>query len=696
MQPYSAFKFMTRSKKPQYISVELSWIEFNDRVLEEADDSSIPLIERLRFLGIFSNNLDEFFKVRVAGLQRARDLGMRKPDLWGFYPLDTIEELEKRVLGQQKKFENIFRKLKGRMAKSGVAIVNEREYTRKHKSFVTEYFEEHIRSYLIPTRINAQTKFPELKDNQLYLGVVLWPKAADAKKEYAIVAIPDHLSRFVVLPPGEKRTEVMFLDDVIRLHLRSVFGELKYTRATAYTIKINRDAELELDDDLEKGFVEKLSKSLAKRGKGHYVRLNFDQNIDPGLLELILKKTQIRRSANIIPGGRYHNKRDLMGIPDFGRSEWIYKPMPRVVNPYMPENVPVMDSVLKRDILLQFPYHSFSPIIELIRQAAIDPEVNSIRISLYRVDRDSRIVKALMNAAKNGKKVIAFVEARARFDEENNLMWGEKMQEAGVKVIFGIPGLKVHAKLLLISKKISNETALVSHIGTGNFNEKTARLYADFSFLTAQRKVGREIRKLFDFLENNALRTTFEELIVSPFDTRGKIIHWIHKEVSEALKGKPAWMILKMNSLTDPTIIHELYKASAAGVKIDLLVRGICCLIPGQVGMSENISVISVVGRYLEHARVFAFCNLNKPRVLLGSADLMVRNLDYRVEALIQISDVGLASHIMKVLRIQLMPTSKTHTMSAQAPHKYYKPENAATLPDPHELIYEAVKKLKK
>lgn len=687
---------MKVSKSNQFLSVELSWIEFNSRVLEEADDESIPLIERIRFLGIFSNNLDEFFKVRVAGLQRARDLGVKKPDLWGFYPLDLIEELEKQVLAQQKKFENIFRKLRGRMAKGGVSFVNEREYSRKHKSYVTEYFEEHIRSHLIPMRINSSSPFPALKDNQLYLGVVLWPMDKNGKKEYAIVAIPDHLSRFIVLPKTEKRTEVMFLDDVIRLHLRSVFGENKYVRATAYTIKINRDAELELDDDLERTYVEKLGRSLAKRGKGDYVRLNFDKNIEEGLLGLILKKTRIKRSANIIPGGRYHNKRDLMSIPDFGKDEWIYKPIPPLPHPQLPETVAVIDSVMKQDVLVQYPYHRFAPIIELVRQAAIDPEVSSIRISLYRIDKDSRVAKALINAAKNGKKVIAMVEARARFDEENNLLWGKRMEESGVKVIYGVPGLKVHAKLILISKRVRNESVLISHIGTGNFNEKTASLYSDFSFLTANKKIGREIRKLFDYLENNIIQNTYEEIIVSPASTRLKVIHWIGKEIAAAKAGKESGMILKMNSLTDPIIIKELYKASNAGVKIDLLVRGICCLIPGQQGMSENIRVISIVGRYLEHSRVFAFVNQGKPRVFMGSADLMVRNLDYRIEVLIQIVNPSLAAALMQFLKIQLEPSSKTHIMGAKSPYRYHKYENSTSLRDPHEAVYQIVKKVKK
>jgi polyphosphate kinase len=687
---------MKSSKKDQFLSVELSWIEFNARVLEEADDESIPLIERLRFLGIFSNNLDEFFKVRVAGLQRARDLGVKKPDLWGFYPLDIIEELEKQVLGQQKKFETIFRKLRLRMAKGGVYFVNEREYSRRHKSYVTEYFEEHIRSHLVPMRISATKPFPELRDNQLYLGVVLWPVDKSAKKEYAIVAIPEHLSRFIVLPTNEKRTEVMFLDDVIRLHLRSVFGENKYVRATAYTIKINRDAELELDDDLEKSYVEKLGRSLAKRGKGHYVRLNFDKNIEEGLLNLILKKTRIKRSANIIPGGRYHNKRDLMSIPDFGRESWIYQPMPALSHPQLPDTVAVIDSVLKQDILLQYPYQRFSPIIELLRQAAIDPEVSTIRISLYRIDRDSRVAKALINAAKNGKKVIAMVEARARFDEENNLLWGKRMEESGVKVIYGVPGLKVHAKLILISKRIRNESVLISHIGTGNFNEKTAALYSDFSLLTANKKVGREIRKLFDYFENNGIHNTYEDIIVSPASTRLKMLHWIGKEIAAAKAGKESGMILKMNSLTDPIVIKELYKASNAGVKIDLLVRGICCLIPGQTGKSENITVSSIVGRYLEHSRVFAFVNRGNPRVFMGSADLMVRNLDYRVEVLIQVTNASLANSLLQFLKIQLEPSSKTHIMGSKSPFKYRKYENSASLRDPHEAVYQLVKKVKK
>ncbi|MEY3399364.1 MAG: polyphosphate kinase 1 [Bacteroidota bacterium] len=687
---------MPSKQSIKYINRELSWIDFDGRVLEEADDRSNPLIERLRFLGIFSNNLDEFYKVRIAGLQKGLSAGVKKNDDWGYDPEKTLKRVEKSVVDQHKRFDLIFRKLKGELSDRGIDIVSERTFSKVNRRFIQEYFDEHLRPLLIPTRISSDKKFPELEDGTLYLGVVLWPKSGDYLREFAIVPIPAELPRFLALPPARNRQEVMFLDDVIRLHLRSLFGEQKYTRATAYTIKINRDAELEIDDDFSQSVVEKLRKGIARRKKGRYVRLLYDKNMDIELLDLVLRKTQIRKSVNIIPGPRYHNKKDLMSFPDFGRPDLCFKPLPPLSHPRVPSGVSVMREMEKGDILLQFPYHTFNPVIDLLHEAAMDPQVTTVRACLYRIARDSKVARALALAAQNGKKVVVFIEAQARFDEANNLNWGEKLKKAGVKVMYTLPGLKVHAKVILITKRVNGISTLFSHIGTGNFNEKTAALYADFSLLTASKKIGRNIRNIFQYLENQQQVPLIDELLVSPFNTRQKLLRYIRREASNASKGRPAWMILKMNSLTDTEMIDEICKASAAGVNIELLIRGMCCLVPGLPGVSENVRITSIVGRFLEHARCFVFCNNNEPRYFLGSADLMTRNLDFRIEALVEIADPAIRRQIQAALDIQLNPSSKSRVMSHEKPHIYKKLNSAIALMDPHERAYQSVRSLRK
>ncbi|MDZ4823600.1 MAG: polyphosphate kinase 1 [Flavobacteriales bacterium] len=662
---------MPKKSHKQFINREISWLAFNERVLQEAQDKSVPLIERMRFLGIFSNNLDEFFKVRVATLRRAAKFGRGSLDPMDFDPAETLAQIHQRVVKQQLVFEKTFKALSQELARHDIHFVDETKLDAEQKTFVENYFEQNVRPYLVPLMLSSKVPFPDLKDNVIYLAIALGHKNEKSVSNHALIELSQILPRFIELPKRGNQHKVMFLDDVIRYRLRKVFGIFAFDQVHAYTIKITRDAELDVDDDLSKGLVEKMSRSLSQRKRGRYVRLNYDKDMPPSLLSFILQKTRIRDTENIIPGGRYHNKKDLMRFPDFGRKDLRYEPMEPLSHPDLKNKPVVMDAIAKRDVLLHYPYHSFTHIIDLLREAAIDPRVRTIRISIYRVAKNSQIVNALVNAAKNGKRVIAVVELQARFDEEDNIHWTQQLQEAGARVIPGVPGLKVHSKLILISRKEGTRTVRYSHIGSGNFHEKTARVYSDVSLLTANRDIGREVRKIFEFFESNYQRNVFRHLIVSPFSTRRKFTDLIHEEIKNAKKNRPAWITIKLNNLVDAGMIRKLYEASQAGVKVNLIIRGTCSLVPGEKGLSENIRVVSVVGRFLEHARIISFCNNGKPLFYISSGDWMLRNLDLRIEVTAPVNDERLKHELQDYLDMQLSPYAKVRVVDRDLKNAY-------------------------
>lgn len=686
---------MTKKKKVEFINREISWLSFNERVLQEAADKAVPLVERMRFLGIFSNNLDEFFKVRVATLQRATGISKRPIDPMDFDPTETLSEITATVRQHQQKFDIIFKQLTSEFQKHQIYFLNETQLDPEQKKFVEAYFEKEVRPNLIPLMLNNKLPFPQLSDASIYLAIELGYKAKQTVSAYALIEVPAVLPRFIELPPAGNKRFVMFLDDVIRYRLRKVLGIFNYDYAKAYAIKITRDAELDIDDDLSKGLVEKMARSLNQRKRGQYVRINYDQSMPQTLLDFILKKTKIKDRENVIPGGRYHNKRDLMKFPDFGRKDLCFEPLVPLQHPLLKGKVSLLDELSKRDILLHYPYHSFSYIIDLLREAAIDPHVRTIRISLYRVAKDSQIINALVNAAKNGKRVIAVVEVQARFDEENNIRVMRILQEAGVRVIPGVIGLKVHSKLIQISRKEGPRTVRYVHIGSGNFNEKTSAIYSDVSLLTANKDIGAEVRKIFEFFESNFQRSVYRHLIVSPFGTRRKFVDLINQEIENAENKKPASIIIKMNNLVDAQLIRKLYDASESGVKIKLIIRGVCSLIPGIKGKSSNIEVISIVGRFLEHGRILVFHNAGKPLYFISSADWMMRNLDHRIEVSAPIYDERLKKELQAYLDIQLDSHAKARVVEKTLKNQYLNPGDGKPTFDTQLAVYEYFKNAK-
>jgi polyphosphate kinase len=495
---------MPKIKTGEFINREISWLSFNERVLQEAADAKVPLIERMRFLGIFSNNMDEFYRVRVASLRRMSRLGQGFTTDLEFDPTKTLNEIRKKTLSLQVQYDQIFEEIEEELRAKNIQILDETQLSEAQKEFAATHFFNKIRSSLVPLMLDASTKALSLNDETLYLAVQL--KMVKGKKEvikYSIIEIPKHLARFVVLPPQEDQNFVMFLEDLIRLKLQRLFALFNAESLKAYAIKITRDAELDIDDDISKSLVEKMSKSIDKRKKGDYVRFLFDSEMPIEMFDFLAKKLKIKDEKSIMPGGRYHHRKDLMSFPDFGRADLNFVPKPPLEHPVLRTDPGILDKIIKQDILLHYPYQSFNYIVDMLREAAIDPDVRRIRINLYRVAKNSQVINALVNAAKNGKKVTVVVELQARFDEQNNISVSNVLQEAGAKVIFGVPGLKVHSKLVLITKKPKNGIRYVAHIGTGNLHEGTAGIYEDISLLTADIRITKEVHKLFAFFENN-------------------------------------------------------------------------------------------------------------------------------------------------------------------------------------------------
>lgn len=683
-------------KKHQFLNREISWLSFNARVLQEAEDKSVPLIERMRFLGIFSNNLDEFYKVRVASLNRANRLAAKVHDLGDYNPAETLREIHKIVSKQNQRFEQVFEQIRKELTSEGIQFVDEKKLTQQQQSFIENWFEKEVQPKLIPIRLQNKLPFPELKDSTIYFAIELGHTDSTSAPSYALLEIPGSLPRFVVLPPEKNKQYVMFLDDVIRCHLRKIFGVLSFDYARAYTVKIVRDAELDMDDDLSKSMMDKLSKSLSQRKKGVYVRLNYDEEISTNLLEFILKKIKIKDKESIIPGGRYHNKKDLVQFPDFNRKELSYKPLPVVRHSSLIKGESILAQLKKQDILLFFPYHPFGHVVDMLRECAIDPNVSTIRICLYRVAKQSQVVNALIAAARNGKKVEAVIEIQARFDEENNIEVARQLQEAGVRVIPGVQGLKVHSKIVLISRKEKGKLQRYSFIGTGNMHEKTAEKYSDITLMTARNEIGNELRKLFDFFETNFHRTTFRHLLVSPFNARRRMLDLINTEIENAQKGKPAWIQVKLNNLVDTQMIRKIYEAVDEGVRVDLSIRGTCCLVGNYNSRTKGIRARSIVGRYLEHGRVLAFCNNNKPLYFISSADWMTRNLDYRIEVGTPVQDPQLKLELQAFLDLQFRSDIKARILDQKFSNQYVEAQSGNKTRDFHEEMSSMLSTIKK
>lgn len=642
------------------ISRDLSWLSFNERVLQEAGDKRVPLLERLRFLGIFSNNRDEFFRVRVATIRRLSKWPNKANTLLGLQPDQLLDKIQKITIYQQTKFDFIYESVIKELKKEKILFVNETKITSEEKVYLKKYYQENISPFIFPILVDSVLKFPYLKDKSTYLIVKILTTSKVNNTKLALIEIPtDNVSRFVTLPSVKNQHRVILLDDVIRLSLPDIFSIMYIKKIEAFAIKLTRDAELDIDSDISKSWVEKISKSVKMRKRGHPVRLVYDKKMPIELLKFILKKMKLQNTEYAIPGGRYHNFKDFINFPRIGSQKLRYQiPQPKE-HPLLKNQRSIFSVLRKRDILLSYPYQSFHHLIDLLREASIDPDVLSIKITLYRAANHSSIINALINALKNGKEVTVVVELQARFDEEANIQYANSLQEEGAKVIFGVPGLKVHSKLFLITRKENNRIQRYAHIGTGNFNEHTSKVYCDHSILTSDIRITSEVENLFKFYDNNFKIGNYEHLIVAPFTMRKKFVQLIDHEIKNAKNGKPAFMILKMNSLHDQAMIKKLYDASQAGVQIRMIVRGICSLVTELKGYSDNIQVISIVDKFLEHSRIFVFANGGKEKYFISSGDWMYRNLDHRSEVAVPIYDNQIKLQLKQYLEFQLMDNYK-------------------------------------
>lgn len=618
---------------------ELSWLSFNERVLQESLDQTNPLVERIRFLGIYSNNMDEFFRVRVASVRRLILIGQKKIEGFNGGPRALLKEIKAVVMEQQIMFDLSYQKLIRELKENHILQTSEKHLKSKEGEFVKTFFREKIRPQIVPIMLSSKRRFPQLKDSGNYLGI----KLTDFEKsrvKYALIEIPKKTNRFVIIPtPENAPKKIILLDDIIRYNIAEIFNIFKYDTIDINSFKITRDAELDVDDDISKSYLEKMKDSVEMRKSGETVRFVYDSAMPVDLLEYLMEALNLKPGQNIIPGGPYHNFKDFMSFPDFGNSNFTFKKRSALAHPdLMGSSDSLIKRVLKKDIMLTYPFQTFQHVIDILREAAIDPKVYSIKINLYRVAPDSHIINALISAAKNGVKVTAIIELKARFDEANNIKWSNVLEENGVNVLFGVQNLKVHSKLFIIKRKTSaNKTEAIAHIGTGNFHEKTANIYTDCSLLTADKTITREVEKVFRIFKNNIDRSVFRELMVSPFNIRRKFYRLIDQEIKFAKNGEHACIELKLNNLVDRQIIKKLYQASQAGVKIKCIIRGICSLVPGIKGLSENISIRSVVGQYLEHTRIIVFHNGGKKLYYISSADWMTRNLDRRIEVTVPI-----------------------------------------------------------
>ncbi|WP_417886271.1 polyphosphate kinase 1 [Zunongwangia sp.] len=663
----------------KYINREISWLQFNARVLQEAEDESVPLIERLRFLGIFSNNLDEFFKVRYATVKRIDLAGKTgKNVLGGIKANKLLEQITDIVRTQQTESLKILDRIQKKLRdEHDICVINEKEINSYQQKFVKDYFLSQVSPALVTIVLNDLEELPMLKDSAAYLAVKMEmsPNSGkttnsgsvsnDIEKKYVLIEIPKSVDRFVMLPSEDEKTYIIILDDLIRYNLKSIFNIFEYDSISAHMIKITRDAELDIDNDLSKSFIEKISESVKDRIKGDPVRFVYDKNIDNETLTYLMDKMGIDHADSIIPGGRYHNRRDYMNFPRLDAKELLYESKEPLPINGLALQTSLIQGVGEKDHLLYAPYQSFSYVVKFLREAALDPRVKSIKITIYRLAKISHIASSLINAVKNGKKVLVQIELRARFDEAANIKYAEQMQREGVHLIFGVKGLKVHCKCCVIEREEPNgELKKYGFVSTGNFNESTSKAYTDYTLFTANQEILKEVNKVFNFFETNYKVSKYRHLLVSPHYTRNSLYKLIQKEIDNQLEGKPAGIKLKLNSLSDYPMIDKLYQASRAGVKIKLIVRGLNCLIPGVPGMSENIEAISIVDKFLEHPRVYIFENDGNSRVYISSADIMTRNLNNRVEIACPIYDADIKQEVIDGFNISWGDNVKARVFS--------------------------------
>lgn len=671
---------MHRIKKHKLIPRDISWLSFNHRVLQEAADETVPLKERIKFLSIFSNNLDEFFRVRVAALRRMIQFGKKANMHLEESPGIILEQIQDIVLKHQSEFDRIWNEILRDLKKQKIFLIDENHLNRTQKKFVVDYFNEEIRSNIVPLMIESIQSFPTLNDKSIYLACALSRKDKSIPKRFALVSVPARrLPRFVILPSKQNEQHIILLEDIIRFCLPYIFSFFKYDTFTSHIIKVTRDAEIDIDSDLSTSLIQKIEKGIRNRKKGKPVRFVFDKDIDPQLLTYLVKRLGLTEKDNLIAGGRIHNYKDFINFPDavFTQKNPRKKPF---IHPLLQNYARVTDVVLEKDVLLNFPYHSFESVIDLLREAAIDPEVTHIKITCYRLASRSKIINALTNAVRNGKQVTVVLELRARFDEEANLEWKEELEEAGIKVLIGVPGMKVHAKICLIKKVVNNQTIHFGFVSTGNLNESTAKIYGDHCLLTSSRNIMADVNRIFYYLEQPKTRIQYlkacKTLMTSPDNMRKQLLMLIDREIKAAKAGKEASIILKLNSLSDELLILKLEEAARAGVDIKMVIRGIFRMQAENKKYKGTVQAVSIVDEYLEHARVMIFHNGGHEKTYISSADWMVRNLDHRIEAACPIFEKNIQQELKDMLMIQLADNIKARILDNDLSNQYINPRN--------------------
>lgn len=674
--------------KNKYINREISWLQFNGRVLQEAADETVPLIERLRFIGIFSNNLDEFFKVRYATVKRIAQAGKGgRSVLGGAKAKDLLEQITKIVIKQQSESLRILNEVQKTLETENIFVINEQKVSPSQSAYIEKYFLEKVSPALVTIILDDIDEMPSLKDKAAYLAIrmVMKEQTKNTKKvtrffkprikkiKYALIEIPKSIDRFVVLPSEGDKQFIIILDDLIRHSLGEIFSIFEYESLSAHMIKITRDAELDIDNDLTKSFIQKISSSVKGRKSGEPVRFVYDKTIEKDTFQYLLDKMGIDDIDSLIPGGRYHNRKDYMSFPSLGRKNLLYKSYPPLPIKGLSREGSIFEKIAQKDYLQYAPYHTFAYVVRFLREAALDPKVENIKITVYRLAKISHVASSLVNAVKNGKKVTVQIELQARFDEAANIKYAEQLQSEGVHLIFGVQGLKVHSKTCVVERRENNKIVRYGFVSTGNVNESTAKIYTDYTLFTSDQDVLKEVAKVFEFFETNYKVAKYKHLIVSPHYTRNAFNKLINTEIKNAKEGNEAYIKIKVNSLSDYKIIDKLYEASRAGVKIQLIIRGICCLIPGIPGMSENIEAISIVDKFLEHPRMFIFGNNGDPKIYISSADWMTRNIDKRVEVSCPIYDEDIKKELLDTFNIGWSDNVKARVFSEKQDNAYRK-----------------------
>jgi polyphosphate kinase len=684
--------------KQKHIPRDISWLSFNARVLQEANDITVPLQERIRFLGIFSNNLDEFFRVRVATLKRMVELIDKKKGV-NIDIIDSpqviLDEIQRVVLRQQNEFNRIWQNILKELKANKILMVDNKQLNAEQKEFVKTYFDNEVRHDIIPLMIENLPQLPYLRDKSLYLAIVMGNKNDAYQQKFALIEVPSRsVGRFIILPSKAGFTTIMLLEDLIEFNLPIIFSHFKFNQFDAHVFKITKDAEIDLDQEVGLNFIDKISKGIKNRRKGKPVRFVYEKDMNPEMLEFLIKKLGLNRKSSIIPGGHIHNFRHFMDFPNVIKEPNYNRPRP-FIHPAFKKKMMVFDLIMQKDIMLHFPYHAYDPVIDMLREAAMDDTVISIKITAYRLASNSKVINALINAARNGKKVTVFLELKARFDEEANLEWKTIMEEEGITVLVGIPNMKVHAKLCVIQKRVKNKLVQYGFISTGNLNEKTAKIYADHCLMTKNVTLMNEANRIFNYLSNWQLGdkpiAKMRNLLISPINMRSALLDLIENEIQIAKKGYTASITVKLNSLTDTILLDALYKAVKAGVKVNLIIRGILTLKSVNEKNADKINSISIVDQYLEHARVIIFNNKGNQKVFISSADWMVRNLDHRIEVAVPIIDPVIKKELIDIIHIQLKDNQKARILDGELSNKYV-PSAKATRFKSQEETYKFLK----